>query len=219
MVIAISLVVGITDALSMPSFQSIVPSIVERDQIPTGIALNSTQFNLSRILGPVARGPVDGERRRRGMLRAERRCPTCRSSWWRCGSCRRDPPREPRREPWDRGHPFGGVREAMRDLELRSALLTVLVSGLFCGPLLTFTPVLVRDALQGSVGHFSAAVGAFGVGGLLGAFGLLFVDPARSRRPPTTGFAVAYGVVVDRGCAESLALRRFPRCSSWRGSR
>ena len=56
MVIAISLVVGITDSLSMPSFQSIVPSIVERDQIPMGIALNSTQFNLSRILGPVVAG-------------------------------------------------------------------------------------------------------------------------------------------------------------------
>jgi len=35
-VIALSLVVGITDALSMPSFQSIVPSIVEHDQIATG---------------------------------------------------------------------------------------------------------------------------------------------------------------------------------------
>jgi MFS family permease len=32
MVISLSLVVGITDALSMPSFQSIVPSIVDRDQ-------------------------------------------------------------------------------------------------------------------------------------------------------------------------------------------
>src|ERR1035437_6989493 len=55
-VIALSLVVGVTDALSMPSFQSIVPSIVERKQIPSGLALNSTQFNLSRILGPALAG-------------------------------------------------------------------------------------------------------------------------------------------------------------------
>ena len=33
MIIVLSVVVGITDALSMPSFQSIVPSIVARDQI------------------------------------------------------------------------------------------------------------------------------------------------------------------------------------------
>ena len=33
MIILLSVVVGVTDALSMPSFQSIVPSIVPRDQI------------------------------------------------------------------------------------------------------------------------------------------------------------------------------------------
>jgi len=38
---------GLTDALSLPSFQSIVPSIVEHDQIAMGISLYSTQFNLS----------------------------------------------------------------------------------------------------------------------------------------------------------------------------
>src|SRR5678815_5031505 len=36
MIIALSVVVGITDALSMPSFGSIEPSIVEREQIGTG---------------------------------------------------------------------------------------------------------------------------------------------------------------------------------------
>lgn len=35
MVILSSVVVGVTDALSMPSFQSIVPTIVEREQIPS----------------------------------------------------------------------------------------------------------------------------------------------------------------------------------------
>ena len=54
--IALSLVVGVTDALSMPSFQSIVPTIVAREQIPSAIALNTTQFNLSRILGPALAG-------------------------------------------------------------------------------------------------------------------------------------------------------------------
>ena len=56
MIVGFSIVVGVTDALSMPSFQSIVPSIVERNQIATGITLNSTQFNLSRIVGPALAG-------------------------------------------------------------------------------------------------------------------------------------------------------------------
>ena len=56
MIISLSLVVGITDALSMPSFSSIVPTIVERRQIGAGLALNSTQFNISRIAGPALAG-------------------------------------------------------------------------------------------------------------------------------------------------------------------
>ncbi|HEY2434628.1 MAG TPA: MFS transporter, partial [Vicinamibacterales bacterium] len=58
MVIVLSLIVGITDALSMPSFQSIAPSILTRDQVGNGLALNSTQFNLSRILGPALAGAL-----------------------------------------------------------------------------------------------------------------------------------------------------------------
>ncbi|HEY1312055.1 MAG TPA: MFS transporter, partial [Pseudolabrys sp.] len=38
MIIVLSLIVGITDALSMPSFQSIVPSIVSRDQVASALA-------------------------------------------------------------------------------------------------------------------------------------------------------------------------------------
>jgi predicted MFS family arabinose efflux permease len=56
MVVVLSLVVGVTDAISMPSFQTIAPSIVRHDQIPSAIALNATQFNLSRILGPTLAG-------------------------------------------------------------------------------------------------------------------------------------------------------------------
>ena len=55
-IIVLSVVVGVTDALSMPSFQSIVPSIVKHDEIPAGLALNATQFSLSRILGPSIAG-------------------------------------------------------------------------------------------------------------------------------------------------------------------
>ena len=56
MVIVLSNIVGVTDALSMPSFQSIVPSIVEHDQIAPTLAPNATQFNLPRVLGSTVAG-------------------------------------------------------------------------------------------------------------------------------------------------------------------
>ena len=43
-IIALSLVVGVTDALSMPSFQSIVPTIVPPSRIGQGFALSAASY-------------------------------------------------------------------------------------------------------------------------------------------------------------------------------
>lgn len=44
MIIAVSLVVGITDALSAPAFSSLIPSIVSRSEACAGPELDSVQF-------------------------------------------------------------------------------------------------------------------------------------------------------------------------------
>jgi len=194
-VITLSLVVGITDALSMPSFQSIVPSIVEREQIPAGIALNSTQFNLSRILGPALAGVLMASVGAVGAfaVSAASYIPFILVALWvlpRTGSALLNG------GGFDRHQLFAGVREITREPALRGALLTVLVTSALCAPLITFCPVLVKEAFRGDVGHFSVTVGAFGVGGLLGAIGLLSIDPNRDRRPLSSWFAAGYGAVV-----------------------
>jgi MFS family permease len=195
MIIVLSLVVGITDALSMPSFQSIVPSIVARDQIPAGIALNSTQFNLSRILGPAVAGVLMASVGALGAfaVSAGSYVPFILVAVWIL-------PHGAVARPGGHGFAyrelFAGVREVAREPALRGALLTVLVTSAMCTPIITFCPVLVKDAFQGNVGHFSLAVGAFGVGGLIGATGLLAIDPGRDRRPLSSWFAAGYGAIV-----------------------
>jgi predicted MFS family arabinose efflux permease len=194
-VIVPSLIVGVTDALSMRSFQSIVPSIVERDQIASGIALNSTQFNLSRILGPTLAGILMTSVGAIGCfaVSAASYVPFILVALWILPRGQSGPVAE---ELFDRRHPFAGMLEIAREPNLRGALLTVLVSISLCGPLITFCPVLVKEAFNSDVSHFSIALGAFGVGGLLRAFGLLFVDANRDRRPLSNWFAMSYGVTV-----------------------
>ena len=197
MVIALSLVVGITDGLSMPSFQSIVPSIVDKAQIPTGLALNSTQFNLSRILGPALAGVLMGSVGAAGAfgVSALSYVPFILVALWVL-------PRGPRGATDQTGPGFtwtrlqANVREILAQPVLRGALATVLISGLFCAPLVVYCPVLVQQAMHGTVSQFSLAVGAFGVGGLLGAVSLLGLDAQRNRRAITSGFAIGYGVIV-----------------------
>jgi MFS family permease len=52
-IFALSFVTGCGQAFGGPAYQSMIPSLVPRQDLPNAIALNSTQFNLSRVLGPL----------------------------------------------------------------------------------------------------------------------------------------------------------------------
>jgi len=195
MVIMLSLVIGVTDALSMPSFQSIVPSIVEHKQIASGLALNSTQFNLSRILGPAIAGVLLVSIGAVGCfaVSAISYVPFILVALWIM----------PRREisstvngTLNRKLILANVEKISRIPLLRGALLTVFSTSLFCAPLITFIPIIIKNSFHGNAGHFSIAVGLFGVGGLLGAIILLFVGVKHDRRYLSSGFASIYGIVL-----------------------
>jgi MFS family permease len=195
MIVALSVVVGITDALSMPSFQSIVPSIVPREQIGSGLALNSTQFNLSRILGPAIAGVLMASVGVVAcfLVSAASYIPFIGVALWILPRFSSAPP--PAAAP-PRRRLLAGIGDILRERYLRGALLTVLTTSLFCAPLVTFTPLLVKEVFHGSAGRFSTAVASFGAGGLLGAAGLLGVAPTVDRRRIASGFALCYGAVL-----------------------
>ena len=195
MVITLSTVVGVTDALSMPSFQSIVPSIVEHDQIPSAIALNATQFNLSRVIGPAIAGVLMASVGAVGCfaLNAVSYLPFIWVALWILPRGGRITAAAP---SGDETHSFAGIGEIARTPHLRGALVTALLTSTLCGPLIVFCPVLVKTALHGGIGDFSFSIGAFGIGGLLGATALLGVDAGRDRRRISSGFAAGYGALL-----------------------
>jgi MFS family permease len=43
---------GVAMSMNAPSYQALVPRLVKREELTNAIALNSAQFNMSRILGP-----------------------------------------------------------------------------------------------------------------------------------------------------------------------
>lgn len=195
MIIALSVVVGVTDAMSMPSFQSIVPSIVAKEQIGRGLALNSIQFNLSRILGPSIVGVLMSSIGAVAcfVVSAASYVPFIGVALWILP--RWTQTREPN-EPRPRLHLFAGIGDILRERQLRGALLTVLGTSVLCSPLITFSPVLVKEVFHGGAGHFSTAVASFGIGGLMGAAGLLGTAPGADRRGVSSGFALGYGAVL-----------------------
>ena len=50
-VLALSVMTGMAQAFGGPAYQSLLPSLVEKEHVPNAIALNSIQFQLSRMLG------------------------------------------------------------------------------------------------------------------------------------------------------------------------
>jgi hypothetical protein len=72
----------------------------------------------------------------------------------------------------------------------------VLATSVLCGLVIKFVPALVSVAFHGNSSDFSAAVGAFGLGGLLGATGLLAIPAEQDRRGWSSRLAVVYGLIV-----------------------
>ena len=55
-VAAIAFMNGVAMSMNAPSYQAMVPRLVKREDLTNAIALNSAQFNMSRILGPTLGG-------------------------------------------------------------------------------------------------------------------------------------------------------------------
>jgi MFS family permease len=55
-ILALSAMTGVAQAFGGPAYQSLIPQLVSKENLPNAIALNSIQFNLSRIIGPLIAG-------------------------------------------------------------------------------------------------------------------------------------------------------------------
>src|SRR5580765_5578196 len=53
-ILVLSFVTGFAQAFGGPAYQSLIPSLVEKKDLPNAVALNSIQFNVARVLGPLA---------------------------------------------------------------------------------------------------------------------------------------------------------------------
>jgi predicted MFS family arabinose efflux permease len=53
MILTLSFVVGLAQSFGGPAYQALVPTLVDRKDLPNAVALNSIQFNVARVLGPL----------------------------------------------------------------------------------------------------------------------------------------------------------------------
>jgi len=55
-ILLLSFITGTAQAFGGPAYQSLIPSLVGKHDLTNAIALNSIQFNLARVIGPIVAG-------------------------------------------------------------------------------------------------------------------------------------------------------------------
>lgn len=166
-IFVLSFLTGSVQSFGGPAYQALLPLIVKKEQVPNAIAMNSLQFNLARMLGPVlaglalnARGaafcfllnglsfiPVIASL----LLLRVRAIPEKKPG----GSIMRD-----MRE---------GVEFVVRDKAIRQLTLVATVSTFFGMPLLTLLPVVAREVFALGATGYSWMLTASGAGSVTGA--------------------------------------------------
>jgi MFS family permease len=165
-VLALSFLSGCAQAFGGPAYQSLVPSLVHKDHLPNAVALNSIQFNIARIIGPLLAGVT--------------------LHWLGVASCftlnglsflvviaALLSLQTPQTAPAGQRKMLDELRTGLvfvRDhAAVRRLTLLALVSTFLGVPLLTFLPVFAKNVFHEGVGQYSHMMAWSGVGAVAGA--------------------------------------------------
>ena len=72
-ILLLSFITGLAQAFGGPAYQSLIPSLVDKKDLPNAVALNSIQFNVARVLGPLLFGAHARRVSTLGLQRSRRR--------------------------------------------------------------------------------------------------------------------------------------------------
>ena len=194
--------VGCLSAIEIPARQSFIVDLVGKQDLTNAIALNSSAYNVARIVGPAVAG----------VLIAQAGMAVCFGlnalSYFAVLvallSMRLPPFRPPPLHGAVLEHFREGIRYARTDRRIWALIVMTAVFGIFGFPFMVLLPVFARDVLHvGSegLGVMSACVG---IGAVLSALGLAIYSP-RIRR----GTVVKYSGPAFGLCVAAFAFSRW----------
>jgi MFS family permease len=179
LVVLLAFTTGTAMSLNMPGYQALVPSLVPREDLTNAIALNSAQFNLSRVLGPTIGGFV--------------------MAWWGIPAnfllnalsflavifalTQIEYPARPQQDDsaglWQR---LGeGFRYVFERRQMSSLLLLVALASIFGVPFLMFVPLFAKDILHVGERGLGLLMACSGAGAFLAATTIAYLGKITSR--------------------------------------
>ena len=187
MILCLSFLTGCCMALAGPSYMALVFDLVGHEDLANAIALNSTQFQLARVLGPVGAGIGFKLFGLAGcffanaisfvfvvaallMVKFDRRDAT-----------EREPQRSVKQKGVFIGDLVAGFRYVAGRPRVGMLLLISAVSSLFGAPYIYMTPVFARDIFHLGETGLAVLMGMAGAGALFGALFLAYLGDFRRK--------------------------------------
>jgi len=207
-VIVFTFLEGIVWALNGPVFQAVVPSLVPRDQLHRAIALNSVQFNMARLCGPMLAAGIIGVA---GVAGA-----------FTLNACTFLPllivllfyiPNIPKPPGVKASSMSEDIREGLSFVWKHAGTKRLSIMGLIfmflSAPLQGLLPVMAQSVLKGGPGLFGMMLSAIGLGSILGAFALSYIPsyyPRHHLIPLSMCAFAVIGLVFSYSTVPALSL-------------
>jgi MFS family permease len=192
-ILILSAITGCAQAFGGPAHQSLMPLLVDKKDLPNAVALNSIQFNLARVIGPLLAGAALATL---GMVACfglnglsflavivailslhTRHVPIA------SGQRMRDE-----------------LKSGLAYVRGHQPLITIIVLGFattFLGyPLLTFLPVFVRNVFHGEVTQYTYVMAFAGTGAVVGALIVAWLGKFPHMGRALLAVQFAYGALV-----------------------
>lgn len=167
MVLALAFGFGIFNAFDLPARQSILVEMVGKEDLTNAIALNSTGFNIARILGPAAAGVLVAVAGEAGCFWVNvLSFLAVIAALWRMKLPARSAAAAAEHAAATLG---GGVRYALDTRPIRNLLILLGVTAGLGFQYMVLLPVYARDILRAGPEAYGLMVSAFGLGSLVAA--------------------------------------------------
>lgn len=201
-ILSLSFIVGTAQSFGGPAYSALVPTLVDPEDLPNAIALNSIQFNLARVIGPVLGGIA---LQRLGaswcfglngvsfvaviitlsMIRV-RFSPVVKHGQSVLDSIRQG---------------FGFIRERESMVSLIFLAFSMTLIGF---PMIAFLPVFAREVFHGGPEAYTELLASSGLGSVAGALIVAALGRKKQLGKSALLMLVAFGVTMT-----SFALSRF----------
>ncbi len=202
MILALSFVSGLAQAFGGPAYSALIPTLVDREDMPNAIALNSIQFNMAVTIGPALAGITlarFGEKWCFGLNALSFLAPVI-SLLLIKARYFPEPTKESMLVSLKQGIRFVRQREAMGALIILAFCMTALAM-----PMRTYIPVFVKDIFHRGPETYGNLLSLMGVGSIFGSLAMAALGNLRNKgRVALVMMIVLGGAISVFALAKSL---------------